>query len=110
MYRALATIIIVVFLAFFGSGPGVRGASADDTKPDGSAPAVPLFRPPTHRFSFDGKGGDGAQLTDSIGNAHGQVYVKPAPKPLPYTKAALRSSSFPTRKATAANGPRSFTP
>ncbi|MDP6353665.1 MAG: metallophosphoesterase [Planctomycetota bacterium] len=50
----------------------------------GSPPATRLSRPPIHRYSFDGQGGVGAKLTDSIGGVHGEVYVEPPPKPLPY--------------------------
>ena len=49
-----------------------------------AADATFLSRSPIHRFSFDGEGGEGTKLTDSIGNIHGQICVKPAPKPLPY--------------------------
>jgi hypothetical protein len=31
----------------------------------------PLVSPPVHRFSFDGKGGDGAVITDSLGGKNG---------------------------------------
>jgi len=77
------SILSLLFIGTFYIG-AVGHAWADEGKPTGSAPKVPLSRPPTHRYSFDGEGGNGAALTDSIGNAHGQVYVDPPPKPLPY--------------------------
>lgn len=46
--------------------------------------STPLSRGPIHRFSFDGKGGEGVKLTDSIGNLDGQVFMEPPPKPLPF--------------------------
>lgn len=52
----------------------------DDAKPQ----AAPLSGAPIHRYSFDGKGGVGTVLTDSIGKAHGQVCVEAPPKSLPY--------------------------
>jgi len=47
------------------------------------AEATAPSRPPIHRYSFDGKGGVGTKLIDSIGNVHGEIAVKTVPQ-LPY--------------------------
>ncbi|GAG41975.1 unnamed protein product, partial [marine sediment metagenome] len=39
------------------------------------APSKPPAKAPIHRWSFDGIGGDGTTLTDSIGGAHGRVHA-----------------------------------
>ncbi|MBN1422607.1 MAG: metallophosphoesterase [Planctomycetes bacterium] len=39
-------------------------------KPVDPVASAPLSRPPIHRWSFDGTGGDGARILDSIGEAH----------------------------------------
>jgi hypothetical protein len=44
---------------------------AFDLTPPQPAQAAPLQRGPKHRYSFDGTGGDGTALTDSVGGAHG---------------------------------------
>jgi predicted phosphodiesterase len=35
----------------------------------------PLTAPPVHRYSFDGKGGNGAPIADSIGKQHGSLHA-----------------------------------
>jgi calcineurin-like phosphoesterase family protein len=82
--RRLETSILFFLAIGFFYFTTVDLAWADDTKPVGSAATALLSKPPVHRYSFDGKGGEEAELTDSIGNVHGQIFVKPSPKPLPY--------------------------
>jgi len=83
-------------------------AWADETKPVGSAPTAPLSRPPIHRYSFDGEGGNGTTLTDSIGDAHGHVYVKPPPKPLPYHEGSTTLVVIPDTEVYANKRPQIF--
>jgi len=73
---------------------------ADDT--------VPLSRPPIHRYSFDGQGGKGAKLTDSIGNLHGQIFVEPTPKPLPYHPGSTTLVVLPDTEVYCAKRPQIF--
>src|SRR5688572_29406519 len=42
-----------------------------NTNPPQPAQPQPLQRGPKHRYSFDGTGGDGTVLTDSVGGQHG---------------------------------------
>lgn len=74
MNRVDRSISFALAISIFATATGQ--ILADDS--------TPLWRAPIHRYSFDGKGGEGAQLTDSIGNLDGQVVLEPAPEPLPY--------------------------
>ena len=79
MDRRHRSILSLLLIASFCLA-SVIDVWGDDAKPQ----AAPLSGAPTHRYSFDGKGSVGAALTDSVGKAHGQVYVEAPPKPLPY--------------------------
>ncbi len=52
----------------------LQTATRDTPKP-GSEPPPTIPDPPIHRYSFDGTGGDGAVLTDSVGKVHGKVHT-----------------------------------
>jgi hypothetical protein len=51
----------------------LQTATRDEPRSVPSTPAEPLTKAPVHRYSFNGTGGDGAALTDSIGRANGTV-------------------------------------
>ncbi|MHA1113673.1 MAG: LamG-like jellyroll fold domain-containing protein, partial [Alphaproteobacteria bacterium] len=48
----------------------LKFADRDTPKPQNAESHLPL-KPPRHRYSFDGRGGAGAKIIDSIGGAHG---------------------------------------
>jgi predicted phosphodiesterase len=73
-----------------------------------SARTAPLSRPPIHRYSFDGRGGAGAALNDSIGGAHGQAYMEPPPKPLPYHNGSTSVVVIPDTEVYANKAPETF--
>jgi len=75
-FRSTLLLLLVGALCF----AGVIDAFADDAKPQAAA----LPQAPVHRYSFDGKGGPGAVLKDSVGGVHGRVSADPPPRPLPY--------------------------
>ena len=52
----------------------LQAATRDTPKP-GSKPPAAIPDPPVHRYSFDGTGGNGAVLTDSVGKVHGNVHA-----------------------------------
>jgi predicted phosphodiesterase len=86
----------------------ISHAWADEAGSVGSAPASRLSRPPIHRYSFDGRGGDGAVLTDSIGGAHGRVCVEPPPKPLTYHNGSTTVVVIPDTEVYANKQPDTF--
>jgi len=75
-YRSVLPLLLMGAFCF----AGVIDACGNEAKPQ----AATLSGAPVHRYSFDGKGGVGTALTDSIGKVHGQVCVEAPPKPLPY--------------------------
>jgi predicted phosphodiesterase len=83
-------------------------AWADEAQPVASVPKAPLSRPPIHRYSFDGQGGDGAVLIDSIGEAHGRVYVEAPSKPLPYHHSSTTVVVIPDTEVYAKKQPQTF--
>jgi len=75
-FRSILSLLLIGTLCF----AVVVRVWGDEAKPQ----TAPLSRAPVHRYSFDGKGGAGAVLKDSIGGVHGRVFVEAPPKPLPY--------------------------
>jgi hypothetical protein len=49
----------------------LQRATRDKPKPSSGLATAPLAKAPVHRYSFGGRGGDGARVADSIGRAHG---------------------------------------
>jgi hypothetical protein len=96
----LPTMITLCFAAVLGAW-GQEAMSADPA-------AARLSRAPVHRYSFDGKGGVGTPLTDSVGNLHGKIHVEPSPKTLPYHKNATTLVVIPDTEGYCRRRPQIF--
>jgi len=64
-------------------------------------------RPPIHRYSFDGEGGPGAQLTDSIGHVHGEIALKTVAQ-LPYHPGSTTLVVLPDTEGYCLKRPQTF--
>ena len=82
-----------------------RGQEAESSGP--TQPAE-LSKAPAHRYSFDGTGGVGAVLTDSIGSAHGRIHVPAPPKTLPYHKGSTTLVVIPDTEGYCRRRPEIF--
>jgi predicted phosphodiesterase len=82
----------------------VVDACAEDAKPQAAA----LSGAPVHRYSFNGKGGIGAALTDSTGNVHGQICAETPPKPLPYHEGSTTMVVIPDTEGYCRKRPHIF--
>lgn len=60
----------------------LRPATRDEPRPTDLPSASPLAKAPVHRFSFDGRGGDGARILDSKGKSHGRLNAAGTPSAL----------------------------
>jgi len=75
---------------------------------EATPPVAPLSRAPTHRYSFDGKGGPGAVLRDSVGGVHGKISADPPPKPLPYHNGSATMVVIPDTEGYCRKRPQIF--
>jgi hypothetical protein len=53
----------------------LQGPTRTQPVPVPSGARKPLVAPPVHRFSFDGEGGNGAVITDSVGKRNGVLHA-----------------------------------
>jgi len=102
--RSFLSLLLTITLCL-AAVTGVRG---EETTPAGPAAAAPLTRGPMHRYSFDGTGGVGTALIDSIGKRHGRIHVKPPPKTLPYHKGAATLVVIPDTEGYCRRRPQIF--
>jgi calcineurin-like phosphoesterase family protein len=71
------------------------------------AQTSPPYRPPIHRYSFDGVGGVGTKLIDSVGNSHGEICSNILPQ-LPYHRGSTTLVVLPDTEGYCLKRPQVF--